>query len=196
MEAISTPHIKAAETEHHIHPLICKRWSPRSFSDRAIEEAQMNELLEAARWSASANNEQPWQYVYAHRGTPGFDQLWNCLLPGNQPWAQNAAVLVVAIQRNTFASSGKTNPWAMHDLGMANAQLMLQATSQDIYGHMMAGFDAAKTKAALQLTDDQKPVCIIALGYLGEAEALEEPYLSRELSPRNRRSVTEFATKL
>lgn len=196
MEVVSTLQIKTPETEHDVHSLITKRWSPRSFSDQAIATDQLNSLFEAARWSASANNEQPWEYVYAHQGTPGFDQLWDCLMPGNQPWTQKAAVLVVAIQRNTFAKTGKTNPWATHDLGMANAQLMLQAAHQDIYGHMMAGFDASKTKEALNLSDDQRPICMIALGYLGEAEALEKPYLSRELSPRNRLSINQFTREL
>lgn len=196
MEAVSPLHVKTPETEHEVHSLITKRWSPRSFSDRKIEAEQLNQLFEAARWAASANNEQPWQYVYAHRGTAGFDQLWEALMPGNQPWTKQAAVLVVAIQRNTFAKTGKANPWATHDLGLANAQLMLQAAHQEIYGHMMAGFDAAKIKGALQLEEDQKPVCLIALGYLGEAEALEEPYLSRELSPRNRLSINEFTRQL
>ncbi len=127
----------------------------------------MDELFEAARWAASANNEQPWQYVYAHRGTPAFEQLWNCL-----------------------------KPWSTHDVGMANAQLMLQAAQRDIYGHMMAGFDASQTAELLELSEEQRPVCMIALGYLGEADQLEEPYKTRELTPRNRLSITEFTRQL
>lgn len=196
MEAVSTIDIKKAKVDHDIHPLIQKRWSPRSFADKDISSAQMEELFEAARWSASANNEQPWEYVYALRDTAGFDQLWECLLPGNQPWAKDAAALVVAIKRNTFAATGKPNPWGLHDVGLANAQLLLQAAYRDIYGHMMAGFSAAKASEALSLSEDQTPVCMIALGYLGEAEALQEPYLGRELAERNRKPVTEFTRKI
>ena len=196
MEVANTPNIKAPEVAYNIHPLIQKRWSPRSFSDQEIAPEQLNELFEAARWAASANNEQPWQYVYAFRGTPAFEQLWNCLKPGNQPWTKDAAVLIVSIERKTFAKNGNANPWSTHDVGMANAQLMLQAADRDIYGHMMAGFDAAQTAALLQLSEEQKPVCMIALGYLGEAEALEEPYKTRELAPRSRHSITEFTREL
>ena len=189
---IFTPESKTPKTEAEIHPLIAKRWSPRSFSNKPITKEQMNELFEAARWAASANNEQPWEYAYAFKDTDGFEKLWNCLMPGNQPWTKQASVLVVALKRNTFAKNGNPNPWAEHDLGLANAQLFIQATHRDIYGHMMAGFDKEKTKQTLALNEDVEPVCIFALGYLGEAESLEEPYLSRELAPRNRNSVEQF----
>lgn len=193
---ITAPSIKEAITKADLHPLILNRWSPRSFSNKAITNDQINELFEAARWSASANNEQPWEFVYALKGNEGFAKLWDCLLAGNQPWTKNAAALVVAIKRNTFEKNGNSNPWAEHDLGMANAQLMLQATHRDIHGHMMAGFDKEKVRAMLELSKDQTPVCFIALGYLGEAEALEEPYLSREQSPRNRKPIQKFVKEL
>ena len=196
MEVITPATSKEPAVQHEIHPLLRKRWSPRSFSEEQISGEQLNQLFEAARWAASANNEQPWQYVYAHRGSAAFEQLWGTLMPGNQPWTAKAAVLLVAIQRETFAKTGKPNLWAAHDVGQANAQLILQAAHQDIYGHMMAGFNASQLRKVLDLTEDQKPVCVIALGYLGEADALDEPYRSREQSARSRQSITEFTREL
>ena len=61
--------LKQAKTAHDIHPLLKKRWSPRAFADQEIPEEVLNELFEAARWAASSMNEQPWQYVYAQKGT-------------------------------------------------------------------------------------------------------------------------------
>ena len=188
--------IKLAASHQALHPLIRQRWSPRAFADRPIAPVQMEELIEAARWAASANNEQPWQYVYAFRGTPGFEQLWECLVPGNQAWADRAAVLLVALQRNSFAKSGQANPWATHDLGLANAQLLLQAQYRDIYGHMLAGFVPDKVRTLLQLSADQGPVCMMALGYLGDAEQLAEPFRSRELAPRQRLALTTISRVL
>lgn len=193
---LETEKIKKATVEHEVHPLIQKRWSPRSFSDKDIPESELMRLFEAARWSASANNEQPWQYSYAFRGTEGFEKIWDGLLPGNQPWAKNASVLVVAKARGTFTKSGKANAWAVHDLGMANAQLLMQATQQEIYAHFMAGFDKEKIKASLSISENVEPICVIALGYLGEAEALEEPYRTRELTPRNRLNISAFTNQV
>ena len=188
--------MKEIRTKFELHPLLKKRWSPRSFSKKLIANELIEELFEAASVAASANNEQPWKYVHAVRESEGFETLWNCLLPGNQPWTKHAAVLIVALQRNTFRGKEKPNPWAMHDVGMANANLLLQAAHRDIYGHLMAGFDPEKIRQSLNLPDDETPVCMGALGYLDTAEKLDEPYRSRETADRTRNAVDSFVVRL
>ena len=188
--------IKAPTVQSDVHPLIQKRWSALAFADQAIKEAQMEELFEAASWAASAFNEQPWEYIYAHRGSKGFEELWSCLNPGNQPWTKQAAVLFVALKRNTYTKNGKFNNSAAHDVGMANAHLLLQAVHRDIYGHLMAGFDAEKVKQIFKLNEDLSPVCMGALGYLGNTDDLAENYKKRELSARSRKPVSSFTTRV
>lgn len=185
-------HIKIADTKHNVLDLIKNRWSPRSFSDKVISETDLHTILEAAGWAASANNEQPWQYYYASKGNAGFTQIADSLLPGNRPWAQNAAILLVSVARKTFEANDKENGWALHDLGMANAHLLLQASALNVYSHVMAGFDKAKISETLGLTEDQQAVAVIALGYLDEAEKLEEPFKTRELTPRVRKPLEAF----
>lgn len=187
---------KTPNTKTDVHPLIQKRWSPRAFAERLIDDQQMEELFEAASWAASAFNEQPWRYVYAHRGTQGFEQLLASLALGNQSWAKQAAVLAVSLQKKTYSHNGKTNHWASHDTGMANAQLLLQAADRDIYGHLMAGFNAQQVKEILALEADLSPVCMLALGYLGTPESLPESLQKRELSSRSRRPVDTFVRKI
>ncbi|WP_297090452.1 nitroreductase family protein [uncultured Draconibacterium sp.] len=184
------------QKKYTIHPLLEKRWSPRSFSAEPVSAEDVNKIFAGASWAASAMNEQPWQYVYALRGTPGFDTLWACLLPGNQPWAKKAAALFASLQRNTYEKNDKPNRFALHDVGMANAQLLLQAGAKGIYGHLMGGFDSEKLSTVLNLKENVSPVCMGALGYLGEPDDLEEPYRSRELAPRTRKALEEFVTKL
>lgn len=188
--------IKHAVTQFPVLDLIKERWSARSYSPKAISKEDASTLFEAASWAASANNEQPWEYIYAHKGTPGFDTIWEGLLPGNQPWNKNAAILIAAIARKTIAATGNPNGYADHDLGMANAHLLLQASSMEIHGHIMGGFDKAKLTAALNLTEDQALVCVISLGYLDAPEKLEEPFKTRELTPRSRKSVTAFVKEI
>jgi len=188
--------IKEAVTQFPVLDLIKKRWSARSYSPKAISSEDVKTILEAASWAASANNEQPWEYIYAHKGTAGFDTIWNCLMAGNQPWNKNAAVLIVALARKTVAATGNPNTYAEHDLGMANAHLLLQASAMGIYSHPMAGIDKAKLIESLKLTENQQPVCVISLGYLDDAEKLEEPFKTRELTARSRKPVSEFAKEI
>lgn len=195
-ETIETTKIKAAQTQFDVATFITKRFSPRAFSKKSISIEAMNTIFEAASWSASANNEQPWEFYYAHKDTEGFQKIWESLMGGNQPWAKDAAALVVTVARKTFAANGTANGSALHDLGMANATLLLQARALDIFGHPMGGFDRVKATEILNLDEDRMPVCVIALGYLGDAEQLIEPFKTRELSPRSRKTVDQFVKEI
>ncbi|MBK9452857.1 MAG: nitroreductase family protein [Bacteroidetes bacterium] len=186
--------IKIPQTTGPVMDAITHRWSPRSFAERPIAETDVETILEAATWAFSAANEQPWRYIYAHHGTPLFDTLTGLLMPGNQIWAKNAAVLMVSMIQ-THNAAGKPNTWAMHDLGAANFALMLQANALGIYGHVMGGFDQLRTVTELELPEGIAPVAMIALGYLDAAEKLPEPFLTRELAPRTRKPVSEIVLK-
>jgi len=188
--------IEITETEVDIHPLIKKRWSPRAFSSKQIPEATLEEIFTAASWAASAMNEQPWQYFYALNGTEGFEKLWSCLNPTNQIWTKNVPVIFAAFYHQNYRLNGKPNRAAMHDLGMANAQLLLQATSVGVYGHLMGGFDGEKLRITLKTIDDLVPAVIGVLGYPGDPEKLEEPFRSREKLPRTRRNLEDFVDKI
>lgn len=185
--------VKIAETKYPVLDLIKNRWSARSFSDEPIDEKDLHTLVEAASWMFSANNEQPWRFIVATRGTIAFSQVMQSLAPGNLLWAKNAAAFIVSIASTVFEKEGHpANNWAEHDLGAANAALILQATSMNLYAHPMAGFNAAAIKESFGLTEYLKPVIVIALGYLDGAEKLEEPFKSREQAPRKRKPLAEL----
>ena len=186
--------VKRPQTEYDLHSLLTARWSPRSFTGRAISETTMHRLFEAASWAPSASNHQPWRYLYAHKGSEAFEQLVACLTGGNQLWANEAAVLLVCMA-NTKTPEGKPNGTFQHDLGMANLSLVLQARHENIYSHMMAGYDAGKVQDTFGVKEPYTPVCMMALGYLGEPEELEEPFRTRELTPRTRHHHRTFAFK-
>lgn len=182
---------KEATTQYPVHEFIRQRWSARSFSERPIEYDTLMTLLEAASWASSSMNEQPWVYLYAHKGEPAFQQMFDCLLPGNR-WADGAQVLLLSLARKNFASNGNHNRHALHDVGAANMTLLLQAASMDIFGHQMGGFDMQKAIETFQIPDDLEVVCFISLGYLDAPEKLEEPFRTRELTPRKRKDLSEF----
>ncbi len=189
---MDSKNIKQATAQYELLPEIKNRWSARAFDGSPLYVTELNTLLEAAAWAPSANNEQPWIYYYAHRNTEAFKSLWDCLVEGNRPWTAQAAVLMIACTRTTFEQTGKHNGSAEHDLGLANANLLTQATGMNIYGHIMGGFDRAKATALLQLPDNIRPMYMIALGKLGDPASLEEPYKSRELAPRSRKPLDEI----
>ena len=183
---------KSADPQYPIIPLIEKRWSPRSFLDRAVEPEKLRSCLEAARWAASCFNEQPWRYIVAVSGDePGFKRLADCLAPGNS-WARQAAVLIVSVASMKFANNGKPNRHAFHDVGLASGHLVLQASELGLSVHQMAGFDRQKAREACAIPDDFDPVAFLAMGYAGEPGQLSDELKKRELAPRVRRSQADF----
>ena len=59
------PMQKPAETSQPIIDVIKNRWSPRAFTDQLPTNDMLVSLFEAARWTASCNNSQPWRFIVA-----------------------------------------------------------------------------------------------------------------------------------
>lgn len=188
--------IKEAKTIYPVHELISKRWSARSFSDKQVSRDELLTIIEAAGWASSSVNEQPWHYSYAFNGTEGFTKMWNVLSAGNQPWVKNASVLVMCSANKYFSKNNQINRHYMHDVGFSNAYLLTQAISMGIYGHILGGYDHDQANKVFDIGDDKELVGFIALGYLGEADLLEEPYKTREKTPRTRKSLSEISNEI
>ncbi len=168
--------IKAANpTEHPVLEVIAQRWSPRAFSSRRVESLKLLQVLEAARWAASSNNEQPWRFIVATRDDPeGFAKMLSCLKESNRTWAQHAPVLMLSVARMTFSKSGGVNRYAYHDVGQAAAQLALQATALGLYLHQMGGIYPEAAAERYGLPEGFEVVAGMALGYLGDPAGLPE----------------------
>ncbi|MCB0164606.1 MAG: nitroreductase family protein [Anaerolineae bacterium] len=184
---------KVAKTQHPIHPSIQNRWSPRAFSDQPVEPEKLLAVLEAARWAPSAMNEQPWRFIVATKENPAeFEQALNCLNEGNQRWAKAAPVLVFTLIKKTFTRNDRPNRVALHDLGLAVANLTIQATELGLHTHQMGGILFDKIREVYQIPEDFEVVTGIALGYYGDIEQLPEDLQEREKGPRLRKPLSEL----
>jgi nitroreductase len=184
---------KLADNAHPIEDLIRRRWSPRAFAERAVEPEKLASLFEAARWSASCYNEQPWSFIVATRNEAAeFSRLLSCLVEGNQAWASHAPVLMVSIARLHFMQNGQPNRHAIHDVGLATAQLILQATAMGLFAHPMAGFHPDKVRELYAVPEGYEPVAAIAVGYPGDPATLAESLRQREFAARVRKSQQDF----
>ena len=183
---------KPAHTEHDVHPLIQARWSPRAFDSRPIDAGQMLSLFEAARWSPSGGNNQPWAFVlFLADGSEQRRQIEDALTGNNRDWAPRAPMLVLAVAL-PHPRVGKLGPYSYYDLGQSVAQLTIQATEMGLFVHQMAGFEADKARQAAGLPDDCEPMVVIAIGHYGNLDDLPEMLRERELAPRIRKPVSEF----
>ena len=164
-----------------IHELLQKRYSPRAFDGRTVAKETLRTLFEAVRWAPSSFNEQPWRFIVAtQEDMAEFERLLSCLVPGNQTWAKNAPVLALSVAKLHFTRNDKPNRHASHDVGLAVAQLVTQATALGLAVHQMAGFDIEVARTTYTIPESFEPVAAIALGY-----SAEEPSASRTRRPQD-----------
>lgn len=184
-----------APTDFEIHPLLRERWSPRAFSPEPVAESAIDSMLEAARWSPSSTNEQPWNIVLADktRDPEGHARILSVLVPFNQDWAAKAPVLAIAVAKLNSAYTGGPNKWALYDTGQAVAHLSIQAVALGISVHQMAGFDPAMARERLGIPEGYEPVAAMAIGYRGDPATLNPKLQAREAAPRVRRPASEWA---
>lgn len=193
LSALELNEKKKAPQVSGVLPLFHERWSPRSFSDRKVSHETLAKVFEAARWSPSSSNEQPWTYVVGLKGTETHEKIFASLAAGNQKWAGTAPVLVIGTARKTFAKNDSPNRFAMHDLGAADAHLVLEAAALGLAAHQMAGYDEAKARELLGIPEEYLMGSAIAIGYQADPEKLGDAGLiERETAPRNRKPLTEF----
>jgi nitroreductase len=183
---------RRAETSAPIHDLLADRWSPRSFDPEfVVPDEQIVALLEAARWAPSAANLQPRRFLVARRGGLAFDLVTQALASGNQPWAPDASLYVVAVALPE-SEDGTPHRWAEYDTGQAVAHLTTQAHALGLHAHQMGGFDPEAIRRDFALPEGAVPVTVTAIGRAADAARLPERYRDRETADRGRLPLEEL----
>ncbi len=183
---------KKAITNLKLNTVITNRWSPRSFSDKAIEKEKIQQFFEAARWAPSAFNVQPWSFMVGIKGDETWQKIFESLVEFNQMWAINAPVLVVAVGAKVREADGQENVTWQYDLGQAAAYLTIQAYTDGLVMHQMGGFDQAKLVESFNLPENYHPVSVSAVGYQDVADKLPHPLDQLEKGERSRKPLSEI----
>lgn len=182
-----------AKNDHQIYPLLKQRYSPRIFSKQELTDKDINRLFEAIRWSASCYNWQPWRFIYAHKGSEGYDKIMDCLSEFNQKWAVNAPFLMLAAYKEK-TPEGKENFHALHDLGLSLGNLTVQAEYMGLGLHHMAGVDWKKAQKVFNVPEGFHISTAIAVGYYGgDLNDLPNDLQEQEKAERTRKPQEEFA---
>ncbi len=185
--------IKHAATDHPILKILAERWSPYGFEDRPVADADLRSLFEAARWAASSYNEQPWNYLVAtQENQPEFERILSCLVESNQAWARNAPVLALAVVSLQFAKNKQDNRAAVHDMGLAAGNLVVEATARGLSVHHMIGILPDKAREVYQIPEHFEAWTAMAIGYKADPAKLSDALKERDLAPRQRKRLSKF----
>ncbi len=184
---------KKASIDYPIHELLAERWSPYGFEDRPVAQADLRSLFEAARWAASSYNEQPWNFFVANKENPEkFARLLSCLVEANQEWAKAAPVLVLGVVSLKFSRNNKDNRAAVHDLGLAAGNLVVEATARGLCVHQMIGILPDKAREVYQIPEHYEAWTAMAIGYKADPAKLPDALKERDLTPRQRKPLSQF----
>ena len=159
---------KKIETKAAIHNLIASRCSGRAYDPhRLLSREQIVSLLEAARWAPSCFGDQPWRFILFDKAShkSAWENALACLAEGNQSWAKDAPLLLLACADSVLSANGKSNRWGQYDTGAASENLSLQATSLGLMAHQMGGFNSDMARELFNIPQQFTPMAMIAVGY-------------------------------
>jgi nitroreductase len=163
-----------------LDPMFIERHSPRSFANTPVPEEDLKTILEAARWSPSCFNEQPWVYAYAQGDAR--QKFKEVLVEFNWQWASKAPVLLIVFANKIFKQNGKPNRWAGFDAGSSWMSLAFQAEKLGYITHGMGGFDEAQAlKVAGLNSEHYEAMAVIALGKEGNIKDLPPEIQAKEI---------------
>lgn len=175
--------------EYAINEILVSRWSSRSFAPYDISDKELFSLFESARWAPSSSNSQPWRFVYAKRNSEQWNDFFNLLIDFNKQWCKDASALVVILSKNEH--NGKPSMTHQFDTGAAWENLAIQAVSQGLVTHAMAGFDYQKARQVLEVPKDFDVMAMIAIGKRGPKDKLPQDLQARE-TPNTRIPLSDI----
>lgn len=154
--------------ETNVSEIFLKRHSGTSFdSSKFLDNGQIYALIQAAKWSPSSFNDQPWNFIICDKiQTPeAYYKALQSIYESQRDWVENAPVLMIAVTRTRFSYNNEFNEWAEYDTGAAALSLSLQAVDLDLMTHQLGGFDVDVIRRDFSIPEDHKPMAIIAVGY-------------------------------
>lgn len=166
--------------------LIAARQSVRRYSDRPVEPEKLDRLVEAVRLAPSACNAQPWTLLLVDEPvlrTEVAKATFGKGLSFNRFALQAPLIAVLVIEpppltvRLGALIKGRQLP--LIDIGIAAAQLCLQATELGLGSCMLGWFDEQKVKQLLNIPRRRRIGLLITLGYAEQ----DYPLRSKQRKP-------------
>ena len=169
-----------------VRDAIARRVSCRAYQPKPVPQAQLMQILEAARLAPSACNQQPWRFAVVRDLELRRRIVEEGFLPGiKMTWALDAPVHVVIGMERSFVThrlaasvSGVDYPWV--DIGIAGEHLVLAATELGL-GTCWIGWIKPRVVARIVgWPASVKPVIVITVGYPCDSDAGTPPASRRK----------------
>jgi nitroreductase len=144
----------------------------RRFLDQSVPAEALASILEVARWTGSAKNTQPWEFIVVD------DPETNRALAGYGAFTQfldNVPLSIVIVLNGTSLRS------EAYDEGRVSERIMLAAAHLGLgSGTAWFGTDEARAsvRALLGIPEDREPWSAVGIGYTDTSQQQASPSLS------------------
>ncbi len=140
--------------------IIKTRRSIRRYKSQDVPEDHFDRILEAARWSPSAINKQPWRFIVIRdketkKKLGNYAKFYFLI---NRFISDAPVIIVVCVEDKAYK-------WALLDCAMASQNIMLEAHSLGLGSCFIGVFDEHKIKQILRLPDKMGIIALITIGY-------------------------------
>jgi nitroreductase len=169
---------------------IDQRRALRAIDVKPISQEILLRLAQAAHFAPSCANAQPWRLITVVDSLR-LQELKSALTPGNY-WAKNSPAItafVADLEWDARMDGGRD--YAFFDLGQAAMNYQVQATSEGLIAHPIAGFDQVAAKRALCVPQTAVLMTLVVLGFPGDTSHLNERHQAAEKSPRVRKPLED-----
>ena len=165
--------------------VVLKRRSIHYFTDEETSDDDINYILEAAKWTPSAGNCQPWRFVIL-RDPKKIHKVWKSTtginiktskrsVPINPQNFIKKAPVIIVVCTDTTAYRGrqaniKFDLYSIQDSAAATMNLLLAACDRGLGACWVGMFREEALREALNLPPEMKPVAIIPVGHTRSKE--------------------------
>lgn len=162
---LAKEHQAQSRADAPVDPIFRQRLSSREFSTQQLPFDVVRTLFEAARFAPSAENLQPWLFVYA-ADPPTRKRALGLLGGQTQSWAVQASLIVFVFARRTHPETGEPLRTGAFDTGAAWFSLALQAQTLGLNCRAIGQLDHERAHRVLGVpTDSYESLIAIAVGY-------------------------------
>jgi nitroreductase len=140
--------------------VIRARRNVREFSERPIDHADLDRILEAGRRAPSSKNWQPWDLVVVTERALLIElaRVWR--FGGSVAQSAATVALIGPVLENEMQ-----NGWLWFDCGQAMMSMLIEAADRGIGSGHSAVQDQALLRALLGVPEDRFGLALMPLGY-------------------------------
>jgi nitroreductase len=151
--------------EKEMLELIKKRRSIRKYTDQAVTDEQIRQLLEAAMAAPSGSNIQPWEFVVVR------DPDLKRQLAQTHTWSQMAADAAVVF---VVCGHERASPHWVEDTSAATQNLLLAAAAMNLGAVWVAMYPHRErethARRVLGIPEEVRILCLVPVGHPAESK--------------------------